>query len=114
MAAEYCFAKGRDDAALRNLAAAERANAKDANIALFIASIYNANGYPEKAVPLYLEFLPAMERHRYDAEMFKREYSSLLNEVATAYLKLGDADSARRFFEESLAVTPEQPGPLRY
>jgi hypothetical protein len=114
MAAEYCFAKGRDDAALRNLAAAERANAKDANIALFIASIYNANGYPEKAVPLYLEFLPAMERHRHDAEMFKREYSSLLNEVATAYLKLGDADSARRFFEESLAVTPEQPGLQRY
>jgi len=113
-AAEYCFAKGRNDVALRNLAAAERVNAKDANIALFIASIYNAHGYPEKALPLYLEFLPALERYRHDALMFRREYSDLLNEIATTYLKLGDADSARRFFELSLAVTPEQPGLAGY
>ncbi|MEE9457811.1 MAG: tetratricopeptide repeat protein, partial [bacterium] len=102
------------DVALRNLAVAERANVKDANIALLIASIYNANGYPEKAIPVYLEFLPAMERYRHDAEMFKRNYSSLLNEVATAYLKLGDAERARRFWEESLAVSPEQPGLADY
>jgi hypothetical protein len=114
MASDYCFALRRKDAALRNLAAAERANARDANIALLIASIYNANGYPEKAVPLYLEYLPAMERHRHDSLLFRREYSGILNDAGMAYLTLGDADRARRFWEDSLAVTPEQPGLAGY
>jgi len=55
-----------------------------------------------------------MERYRHDAVMFRREYSSLLNEVAVAYLKTGDAERARRFFEESLVVTPDQPGLSAY
>lgn len=114
MAADYCFNARRNDVALRNLAAAERANVKDANIALLIASIYNANGYPEKAIPLYLEFLPAMERHRHDSLLFRREYSGILNDVGAAYVKLGDAERARRFWEESLAVTPEQTGLAGY
>jgi tetratricopeptide (TPR) repeat protein len=114
MAADYCFAKGRREAALRNLAAAERASDKSPNLALFIAATYTTYGYPEKAIPLYLKFLPAMERYRYDSEMFKRNYSSVLNEAGMAYLKSGDAETARRYFEESLAVSPEQPGLIRY
>ncbi len=114
MAADYCFNTRRNDVALRNLAAAKRASVRDANIALRIASIYNANGYPEKALPLYIEFLPALERYSYDSLMFRREYSGVLNNVGAAYVKLGDAERARRFWEESLAVTPEQTGLAGY
>jgi hypothetical protein len=46
--------------------------------------------------------------------MFRREYSGVLNEAAAAYVKLGDAERARQFWEESLAVTPEQPGLADY
>lgn len=113
-AAEYCFAKRREEAALRDLAAAARAKVKDPGVGLMIASVYSKNGYPERAIPLYLEFLPEMERYRHDAVMFRREYSSLLNEVAVTYLKAGDAERARPFFEESLVVTPDQPGLSAY
>ncbi len=114
MAAEYCFMLGRNEAALRNLAGAARAGPKDAGVALLTASLYNANRYPEKAIPLYLQYLPQMERSRHDALMFRRDYSSTLNEVAVAYWNAGKAETARRFFEESLAVTPEQPGLRRF
>ncbi len=110
MAAAYCFEQGRDDVALRNLAVGERANLRDANIALTIASVYNGRGYPEKAIPLYREFLPYMERYRYDALMFRREYADMLNGWAVVCLKTGDAEAARRLFKESLVVNPGQPG----
>ncbi len=112
--AEYCFAQRRNGAALRSLAAAERAGAHDARTGLFVATTYNHNGYPEKGIPLYLEYLPAMEPYRRDSLMFKQQYAVYLNDLAFAYLKKGDAETARRYFEESLAVTPEQPGLRRY
>ncbi len=110
MAAEYCFTKGRDEVALRNLAAAARGGPKDPGVALLTASVYNSHRYPEKAIPLYLEYIPQLERSRYDSLLFRRDYSSALNELAVAYMNAGEAETARRVFEESLAVTPEQPG----
>ncbi len=108
MAAEYCLRRGRKDVAARNLAAAGLAAEDDAQLGLFIASFYNEAGYPEKAIPLYLKYLPRTERFRHDARMFRRQYASTLNELALAYLKLGDAETARRYYEESVAVNPEQ------
>jgi tetratricopeptide (TPR) repeat protein len=114
MAAEYCFRLGRGGAAFRNLAEAARGGPKDMGVALLTAATYNANGYPGKAIPLYLEYLPQVERSRYDSLLFRRDYSITLNELAVAYLNVGEAETARRYFEESLAVTPEQPGLRRY
>lgn len=114
MAAEYCMRRGRKDDAVRNLAAAGRAAEDDAQLGLLIASFYNDAGHPEKAIPLFLEFLPRTERRRHDARMFRRQYASTLNELALAYLKLGDAETARRYYEESVAVNPEQTGLAAY
>jgi len=114
MAAEYCLRRGRKDVAVRNMAAAGRAAEDDAQLGLLIASFYNDAGYPEKAIPLYLKYLPRTERYRHDALMFRRQYASTLNELALAYLKLGDAATARRYYEESVAVNPEQTGLAAY
>lgn len=105
---EYCFTRGRDGAGLRNLATAERAAAYDANLGLFVASTYNRYGYPDKAIPLFLEYLPALGSYRHDSRMFKREYAGLLNDLALSYLLTGDAESARRYYLESVEVNPEQ------
>ncbi|HUU55923.1 MAG TPA: hypothetical protein VMW93_01155, partial [bacterium] len=105
---EYCFTRGRDGAGLRNLATAERAAAYDANLGLFIASTYNHYGYPGKAIPLFLEYLPALGSYRHDSRMFKREYAGFLNGLALAYLLTGDAESARRYYLESVELNPEQ------
>ncbi|NIT35056.1 MAG: DUF2723 domain-containing protein [candidate division Zixibacteria bacterium] len=114
MAAEYCLGRGRKDVAFRNLAAAGRAAEDDAELGLLIASFYNDAGHPEKAVSLYSKSLPRTERYRHDARMFRRQYASTLNELALAYLKLGDAETARRYYEESVAVNPEQTGLAAY
>lgn len=106
--AEYCFMRGRRDAALRHLATAERAGAHDARIGLFIATTYNHYGYPDEAIRLTLEYLPAFEPYRHDSMMFKREYSGYLNDLALAYLMKGDPETARRYYLESLEVNPEQ------
>ena len=105
---EYCFTRGRDGAGLRNLARAERAAAYDANLGLFVASTYNHYGYAAKAIPVFLKYLPAMERYRYDSQMFKREYAGFLNDLALSYLMTGDAESARRYYLESVEVNPDQ------
>jgi tetratricopeptide (TPR) repeat protein len=106
--AGYCFARGRDDDALRSLATAERAGAHDARISFFIASVYIHNGYPDRAIPLIAKYLPAMEPYRYDALMYRREYSGFLNDLALAYLIKGDPETARRYYVESVEVSPEQ------
>ncbi|UCH79362.1 MAG: DUF2723 domain-containing protein [Candidatus Coatesbacteria bacterium] len=107
-AAEYAGDRGREIAFRRNLAAAERLAAYDPELGCLLASIYNEYGYPEKAVELYHACLPAMERYRHDALMGRSEYASYLKNLATAYLKMGDISSAQRYFEESVAVNPEQ------
>lgn len=106
--ADYSFARGRDAAALRNLVQAERICAHDSRIAFFIASVYIQNGYPDKAIPLILEYLPAMEPYRHDSLMFRREYSGFLNDLALAYLIKGDPETARRYYLESVELSPEQ------
>jgi len=107
-AAEYAGARGRKVAFLRNLAAAERAAPYDAQLGCFLATIYNGGGYPEKAIELFNAGLPGMERYRHDSLMGRREYASYLNSLASAHLKIGDVASAQRYFEESIAVNPEQ------
>jgi hypothetical protein len=106
--ADYCFLQGREKAALRYLATAERAAPRDARLPMFIASSYNHYGYPARAIPLFLKYIPALEQYRRDATMFKRDYAGFLNDLALSYLLTGDPESARRYYLESLEVNPEQ------
>lgn len=108
MAAAYCFARGRAGPALRNLAAAKRAVAKDPVIGLKVATLYEVNGYPNEAIPVYLSYLPVLERYRYDTPTYRREYAVLLNGLGRSHLSVGDVESARRYFSESVAADPEQ------
>jgi tetratricopeptide (TPR) repeat protein len=110
-AAEYCFDRGRDDVALRNLAVAARAVDKDPRVGLFVASVYARNGYPEEAIPLYEMGLPAVQRYRTDAEMFRRDYTSYMAEITMAYLRAGDVEGARPYFDEAVALFPDRYGP---
>ncbi len=110
MAAQYCFARGRPGLGRRNLDAALPAAARDANVAWLLASLYSNYGYPGRAVPLYESVLRRLEHYRYDALMFRRDYAGLLNGLAIAYLRAGDATRAGRYFAEARGVCPEQPG----
>jgi hypothetical protein len=106
--AEGYFARGDDARALAGMAAAEPVFGRDVRTAWLAASVYHRRGYPGRALPIYLSVLPRVERYRSDLPLFRAEYVGLLNSVALAHMETGNEAESRRYFAESLALTPGQ------
>jgi tetratricopeptide (TPR) repeat protein len=106
--AEAYFARGDDARALAAMAEAEPVFGRDVRTAWLAATVYHRNGYPGLALSLYQSVLPRVERYRTDLPLYRGEYVGLLNALALAYLETGDYAESRRYFAESLALTPGQ------
>ena len=106
--AEDHFARGDDGRALAAMAESEPVFGRDVRTAWFAATVYHRNGYPGRALPIYRSVLPRVERYRSDLPLFRAQYVALLNSLALAYMETGNAAESRRYFAESLALTPGQ------
>lgn len=105
----FAFARGDITGALADLAMASRLVGRDHRSAWFIASVYAEYGYFEQALPIFEVVKKEIERYRYDTRAGVAGYCNLLNALGEAYAETGAMDSARRQFEESLALDPDQP-----
>jgi hypothetical protein len=94
--AEDYFARGDDARALAAMAESEPVFGRDVRTAWLAATVYHRS------------VLPRVERYRSDLPLFRAQYVALLNSLALAYMETGNAADSRRYFAESLALTPGQ------